>query len=96
MAKTGIICVFITGVFFGLAGAFSIHPGKAASSDNPAAINTRDGIIRFMIDGEEQARIDAGGFHVKGDINYSGTITDSVTFAPYVHPDHKASQGTGP
>ncbi|MNE18699.1 hypothetical protein D3C81_303450 [compost metagenome] len=96
MAKAGIFCVFITGILVGLTGALSIHPGKAASADNPAAINTRDGVIRFMIDGEEQARIDAGGLHVKGDIYYSGTITDSVTFAPYVHSDHKASQGTGP
>lgn len=36
------------------------------------------GIVRFVIDGKEIARIDATGLYVHGDVACSGTITDGL------------------
>lgn len=34
------------------------------------------GVVRFVIDGREVARLDAAGLHVRGDINFGGALTD--------------------
>jgi hypothetical protein len=35
------------------------------------------GIIRFIVNNREQARIDATGLHVRDNIEYGGTVTDT-------------------
>lgn len=77
MTRAWVVCAFIIGVAAGFTGAASITPGQAAPSDKAALISTEGGIIRFLIGGEEKARIDETGFHVKGDLNYAGVITDT-------------------
>jgi hypothetical protein len=53
---------------------------KAASSTAKTApeivIDKERGIIRFMVDGREVAVINKDGLLVKGDIAYSGGLTD--------------------
>lgn len=34
------------------------------------------GVLRFLIDGKEVARIDAQGLSIREDISYGGSITD--------------------
>ena len=36
----------------------------------------QSGIVRIVIDGKDVVLIDADGFHVNGNIDYSGTVTD--------------------
>ena len=35
------------------------------------------GVIRFIVKGKEQARIDAAGLHVRQDVAYGGDLTDT-------------------
>jgi len=35
------------------------------------------GVIRFIVEGEERAVLDADGLHVNGSIEYTGALTDT-------------------
>lgn len=56
--------------------------GSAQAQSPQALIKTDGDMIVFMVDGQERARFDAMGLHVNGDVNYSGAITDTVTYQP--------------
>jgi len=49
------------------------------------------GVIRFMIEGKEVARIDENGLHVANNIEYGGSITDTGADVPV-----KPSSGDAP
>lgn len=48
-----------------------------AQPEPVATVETAHGVIRFVIDGREIARIDADGLHVDGDIRYAGVAVDN-------------------
>lgn len=77
MTRAWVVCAFFIGVAAGFTGAACITPGQAAPPDKAALISTEGGIIRFLIGGEEKARIDGAGLHVRGDLNYTGVTTDT-------------------
>ncbi|KWT91739.1 MULTISPECIES: hypothetical protein [unclassified Variovorax] len=70
-----------TGALIGLAVA-QLFPTAQAQSPETLIITSDDGVIVFIVDGQEKARIDAAGLHVNGDIAYSGAITDTVVYEP--------------
>ena len=49
---------------------------KANNTSPAIEIDPQNRLIRFIVDGQDIAIIDAEGMHVFGDITYSGTITD--------------------
>lgn len=52
--------------------AFRLGDGKTA-----VVVDQERGVIRFLIEGQEKAFLDAGGLRVNGDVTYTGTIKDS-------------------
>lgn len=73
-----LICVLAFGMLIGLASAQILPVATAATS--PTEIITRDGVIVFLVNGQEQARINSAGLHVNGDIGYSGSLTDTLAY----------------
>lgn len=71
--------VFIV-VLFGsfLAGHFTAaHQAQALDAKRTGMVSDeRAGVLRFLIDGKEVARIDARGLDVREDISYGGSIVD--------------------
>lgn len=63
---------------FGAAQFFAAAQAQAPQT----LIKTEGGLMLFMVDGQERARLDAAGLHINGDVNYSGAITDTVTYQP--------------
>ena len=51
------------------------HIGDA---DTHLAVDTQNNIIHIMIDGHEVGRFDKNGLHVVGDIEYTGSTTDTT------------------
>lgn len=51
---------------------------ESASTAQPTRIEADNDahVIRFFIDGKEEAFLDSTGLHVKGEIGYGGNITD--------------------
>ena len=50
---------------------------KAAPAERVVmTLDQEAGALRVVIDGDEVARLDAGGLTVEGDLTYSGMITD--------------------
>lgn len=39
-------------------------------------------IISFIINNREQARLGASGLQIKGDVNYSGIMVDTIRYLP--------------
>jgi len=39
-------------------------------------VDDEAGVIRFIINGQEQARIDGTGLHAREDVSYGGMLTD--------------------
>lgn len=60
-------------------GAYTLNEAIAQSTSQ-ATVETHDGVIRFMIDGQEKARIDSIGLHVNGGLVYTGTTTDANAY----------------
>lgn len=77
------ICIFGCGFLIGMASASFLADCDARAADMPAQIvvDQQAGAIRFILDGREQARLDAAGLHVNGDINYTGALTDNDHYA---------------
>ncbi len=64
-----------------LMGAITVLALSSARASSPATEVVASGSsIIFMVDGHEQARLDATGLQVNGDIGYSGAITDTVSY----------------
>jgi len=65
------------------AALLALAGGSLALAEKPETARVmivpdqKEGAVRFVIDGQEQARIDATGLHVVGDINYGGALTDT-------------------
>lgn len=55
-----------------------------AAADKVAATrieaDEQAGAIRFIVEGEERAVLDADGLHVNGSIDYTGKLTDTDTW----------------
>lgn len=47
-------------------------------ADTHLAVDTEKNIIRIMIEGKEVGRFDKSGFHVVGDIEFTGSMTDTT------------------
>lgn len=80
-----ILGVLFSGILFGL--AINHRPARTAlineayaASESGTVILADHGVIRFMVDGEEQARIDSAGIHVNGNVRYSGSLTDTQAY----------------
>lgn len=83
MTRTTTLALLM-GLLIGFAAAQLI---TCAQAQAPATtIQTENGVIVFVVDGQEAARIDKTGLHVKGDIAYGGMSTDygSSGFEAYV------------
>ena len=55
------------------------RPVTASPAKQPATrieTDQKTGVIRFIVNGKEVARIDANGLHVRGNVDYTGTLTD--------------------
>jgi hypothetical protein len=69
-----LLALFIS--FIALAAAAS-QDSRAANETTRIETDQQANMIRIIIDGQERAVIDADGLHVNGDIDYSGTLTDT-------------------
>ncbi len=61
------------------AQAAETKPAPAPAGQQPATrieTDQKAGIIRFIVNGKEVARLDANGLTVRGNIAYTGTLTD--------------------
>lgn len=70
------ILLFISGFICGVSLSYA---GAAAAKNAGRAEVVADelnGKVTIFIDGKAVALFDANGFHVEGDINYSGALTD--------------------
>ena len=67
-----------TGALIGFATAQLLQTAQAQAPDT--LVQTDGGMIVFIVEGQEKARIDPAGLHVNGDIGYSGVITDTITY----------------
>jgi len=47
------------------------------SSKTEIITDEKNGVVRILIGGKEVVIIDDKGLHVKGDVNYSGVMTDT-------------------
>ncbi len=43
-------------------------------------VRAEPGVIAFIVDGREQARLDARGLHVDGDVAFTGTAVDTGVY----------------
>lgn len=63
-----------------LLGLATVSVALAAKPSNPRVEILTDqaaGLFRFVIDGKAVAILDSKGFHVRGDIDYSGSLSDN-------------------
>jgi len=88
-----IVLSFFIGIFLGLGIALVIQGAKAQDSapdervlgmlqkgdSHSAAVvpDEESGIVRIIIDGKEVGRFDATGFHVDGDVTFTGAFIDT-------------------
>jgi hypothetical protein len=80
MTRTTML-VLLTGVLLGLAVSQLLPAAQA--KDPETLVKSEGGVIVFVVEGQEKARIDGSGLHVHGDVGYSGAITDTVNYAPH-------------
>lgn len=64
-----------------LSQSSSAQNAQAGQSATRIEADTDSNVIRFFINGQEQAVLDAQGLHVNGSIAYSGTITDGNKYS---------------
>lgn len=72
-------CLYVVAAaVFTLTGGAIALAGKPGTPERVVILSDQKaGAVRFMIDGTEHARLDATGLHVRGDIGYGGTLTDT-------------------
>ena len=76
------LIVLFTGTAHAAGPASDEKPATAAAhpvGQQATRIETdqKTGAIRFIVNGQEQARIDATGLHVRGNFEYSGEAVDT-------------------
>lgn len=70
------VCVAAAAVLMLTGGAIAIA-GKPAAPERVMIVpDQQAGAVRFVIDGTEQARLDATGLHVRAGISYGGALTN--------------------
>jgi len=69
------ICLFLS--LPALAADKTGAPAPKAPERTRIVVDQKTNTIRFIIDGTEQARIDTTGLHVRNDVEYGGSITDT-------------------
>lgn len=80
MRAINILLLFaVLPIFPCIALAESPPPARAADAGQRAEIieDQEAGAFRFTIDGQEVARLDTVGLHVRGSVEYGGAITDT-------------------
>ncbi len=82
--------LLLMGALLGAVGTRVLLPAHAQAPETH--INADDDALMFIVAGQERARLDAAGFHVNGDINYSGALTDTVTYIPAAHAPEAGGQ----
>lgn len=87
---TALALALAIGVLLGLTGAQVLPIAQA--KDPETIIKTEGGVIVFLVEGHEKARIDATGLHVNGDLEYTGALTDTVY---YILPEGKGTPPAG-
>ena len=65
-----------------LAG-FASSRAAAPQPSTRIEADDRAGVIRFIVKGREQARLDDAGLHVREGVGYGGSMTDTGT-TPYI------------
>jgi len=50
---------------------------EIGDADTHLAVDTENNIIRIMIEGKEVGRFDKSGLHVVGNVDYTGSLTDT-------------------
>lgn len=68
------ICISVGALAVGMS-----HRSEASDEGTRIVIDQESGVIRFLVNGEEQARIAPGGVQVRNSIAYGGTLTDVGT-----------------
>lgn len=55
-----------------------VYAGNQAKNPSQSRVETdpKTGALLFIVNGREEARVDAVGLHVRHDIEYGNTITD--------------------
>lgn len=71
--------IIVLFILFSLAGAGGYSLLARANTPQTLIKTDRDTII-FIVNGQEQARIDTEGLHVNGNLNYSGVTIDTGTY----------------
>lgn len=73
-------CAVVLGVLlFGSAlviAATTAQLSRAADEATRVEIDQKSGVIRFVIDGQERAVLDAVGLHVNGNLEFTGQTID--------------------
>ena len=78
--KYAVLLTILVGVMgLGVGAAFAVRDDNATTT---IAVDEKSETIRILIGGEEIARIDKAGLHVNGNIDHSGTITDTQRYVP--------------
>ena len=94
-------CLAIVGIcLIALSDPVQAQQKKTASGAvEPAAtrivVDEETGVIRFFIEGEEKARLDAAGMHVRGNVNYGGALMDYGRSGFKSQADRKENESIG-
>lgn len=82
--RTWLLCtvaaLFLAPAAFAETKSVSATPEAAprlGGEKTAVVVDQERGVIRFLIEGQEKAFLDASGLHVNGDVAYTGTIKDS-------------------
>lgn len=78
--------LFLASILLLISGtAHAAGPAPAATQPQPTGqqqatrieTDQKTGTIRFIVNGREEARIDATGLHVRQGVEYGGSLTDT-------------------
>ncbi len=86
MINLWVCLAFAVGTIAGSIGGMMVNAGPASAKTTNTLMIAEPDLIRFIVDGREQAYLDKTGMYVNGDIAYSGAIRDSVD---YTYADSK-------
>ena len=76
------IFFFCAGIILGCWASQSLPIPHAHATEQGTRIAIDGDVISFIINNREQARLDTNGLHIKGGVNYSGIMMDTVRYLP--------------
>lgn len=87
----------LSGTIFGLginhrSDSTALIKKAYAASETDTVILADHGVIRFLIEGKEVGRFDKDGLHVVGNVDYTGTLTDTGLARPDQTPSEKGEK----